>query len=309
MTMQIEPSRTSPEVKKAVIPAGGLDTRFLPATKATPKEMLPVVDKPVIQYLAEEAVAAGCDDLVIVTGPGRSPIADHFDTAACLESALAQSGDTEGLAVVRHPARLADVHYIRQGEPDGMGQAVLRAARHVGNEPFALLLGSDLVDERDPILPAMLAVRARYGGSVVALAEGHPERRGEPSFAELGQPLGEGAFEIRDLGSQPGAAHSGGMLLLGRYVLDAAVFEVLRHTVPEPAGRIPLVAALRTLAHMPAGKGGGLRGVVLTGRHYSLADRLSYLQSVVRITCDRPDLGPAFAEWLRGYTAGLGTGL
>lgn len=306
MTMQIEPSRTSPEVKKAVIPAGGLDTRFLPATKATPKEMLPVVDKPAIQYVVEEAVAAGCDDVLIVTGPRRWPIEDHFDSATHLETALAQAGDTEGLAVVRHSAHLADMHYVRQGEARGLGNAVLRAARHVGSQPFAVLLGSDLVDERDPILPAMLAVRARYGGSVVAVADGLRERRGTPSCAEFGRDLGDGTYEVTDLSEKLGGALPGDLCLLGRYVLDAAVFEVLRHTVAEPDGRLSLAAALRTLAHLPASKGGGLRAVVFSGRRYSLADRLSYLQSVVQLTCDRPDLGPAFREWLADFAAELG---
>src|SRR4051812_35345050 len=158
-------------VTKAVIPAAGLGTRFLPATKALPKEMLPVVDKPAIQYVVEEAVDAGLTDLLIVTGRGKRALEDHFDRMWELESALEAKGDDERLSLVRESADLADVHYIRQGEPRGLGHAVLCAAAHVGDEPFAVLLGDDLIDPRDPLLRLMVDVQAERGGSVVALME------------------------------------------------------------------------------------------------------------------------------------------
>src|SRR5258705_6965178 len=162
---------TTKDVTKAVIPAAGLGTRFLPATKATPKEMLPVVDKPAIQYVVEEAVAAGLDDILMITGRSKRSIEDHFDRNYELEEALIAKGDTEGLALIRDSAELATVHYVRQGEPKGLGHAVSCAAKHVGHEPFAVLLGADFIHPADRLLQRMLEVRERRGGSVVALME------------------------------------------------------------------------------------------------------------------------------------------
>src|SRR5579859_942142 len=163
------------DVTKAVIPAAGLGTRFLPATKATPKEMLPVVDKPAIQYVVEEAVAAGLDDVLLITGRSKVSIENHFDRAYELEEALAAKEEYERLAQVRESSELATVHYVRQGDPRGLGHAVLQAAQHVGHEPFAVLLGDDLIDPRDPLLTRMIDVRNEFGGSVVALMEVDPE--------------------------------------------------------------------------------------------------------------------------------------
>src|SRR6266702_3196403 len=159
----------TPAVTKAVVPAAGLGTRFLPATKATPKEMLPVVDKPAIQYVVEEAVAAGLDDVLMITGRSKRSIEDHFDRNYELEEALAAKGDTEGLALIRESYELATVHYVRQGDPRGLGHAVLCAAKHVGHEPFAVLLGDDFIHPEDGLLQRMLEVREQRGGSVVAL--------------------------------------------------------------------------------------------------------------------------------------------
>src|SRR5680860_858737 len=161
---------------KAVVPAAGLGTRFLPATKATPKEMLPVVDKPAIQYVVEEAVAAGLSDVLMVTGRNKGSLEDHFDAAWELEAALEAKGDTDRLRRVRESAVMADVHYVRQGAPKGLGHAVLCARQHVGNEAFAVLLGDDLIDPRDPLLTTLLDVRAEHGGSVVALLEVPPDQ-------------------------------------------------------------------------------------------------------------------------------------
>src|SRR5918992_5104638 len=169
-------TQAHPRISKAVIPAAGLGTRFLPATKATPKEMLPVVDKPAIQYVVEEAVAAGLTDVLMDTGRGKRPLEDHFDRAYELEEALREKGDHEKLAEVQHSSELADVHYVRQGAPKGLGHAVLVAAPHVGNEPFAVLLGDDLIDPRDPLLKRMVEVQEQRGGSVIALMEVAPEQ-------------------------------------------------------------------------------------------------------------------------------------
>src|SRR5579859_4528213 len=166
----------SSAVTKAVVPAAGLGTSFLPATKATPKEMLPIVDKPAIQYVVEEAVTAGLEDVLLITGRSKRSIEDHFDRAYELEEALAAKDETERLAQVRASSDLAHVHYVRQGDPKGLGHAVLCAAKHVGNEPFAVLLGDDLIDARDHLLTRMIEVQQRYGGSVVALMEVDPEQ-------------------------------------------------------------------------------------------------------------------------------------
>lgn len=302
MTMHIEPTRTRAPVTKAVIPAAGLGTRFLPATKATPKEMLPIVDTPAIQYVVEEAVAAGCDDLLIITGPGKRSIEDHFDVGSELEDVLSARGDEQGLAEIRRSADLARVHYVRQGRPLGLGHAVLQAAPHVGNEPFVVLLGDDLIDERDPILPTMLDVRARYGGSVVALLEVEPEAISSHGCAVVRSALEADVVELSDLVEKPPADQApSNLAIIGRYVLDPQVFPVLRSTPPGCDGEIQLTDALRTLSTMSSDHGGGVRGVVFRGRRYDTGDKLSYLKTVVQLATERPDLGADFSAWLRHF--------
>ncbi len=226
-------------VTKAVIPAAGLGTRFLPATKATPKEMLPVVDKPAIQYVVEEAVAAGLDDVLMITGRSKRSIEDHFDRAYELEEALAAKEDIERLAQVRESSELATVHYVRQGDPKGLGHAVLCAAQHVGDEPFAVLLGDDIIDSRDPLLTRMIKVRQRYGGSIVALMEVDPEQVSQYGCAAISPTAEEDVVTVTDLVEKPvpGAAPSN-WILIGRYVCDPAVFDVLRETPPGRGGEI-----------------------------------------------------------------------
>jgi UTP--glucose-1-phosphate uridylyltransferase len=302
MTMHIEPTRTRAPVRKAVVPAAGLGTRFLPATKATPKEMLPVVDKPAIQYVVEEAVDAGCDDVLIITGPGKRSIEDHFDVHSELEDALEAKGDVQRLAEIRHSATLARVHYVRQGRPLGLGHAVLQAEAHVGNEPFVVLLGDDLIDERDQILPTMLDVRARYGGSVIALLEVPPESISAYGCAAIRSTLEPDVVDLADLVEKPPVEQApSNLAIIGRYVLDPEVFNVLRATPPGRGGEIQLTDALRTLSTMSADHGGGVRGVVFRGRRYDTGDKLSYLKAVVQLAAERPGLGEDFSTWLRGY--------
>src|SRR6202046_1067569 len=193
----------TPAVTKAVVPAAGLGTRFLPATKATPKEMLPVVDKPAIQYVVEEAVAAGLDDVLLITGRSKRSIEDHFDRAYELEEALTAKDDTDRLALVRESSELAHVHYVRQGNPRGLGHAVLCAADHVGSQPFAVLLGDDLIDPKDPLLTRMIEVRQRYGGSVVALMEVDPEQVSLYGCAAIEPTDEEDVVNITDLVEKP----------------------------------------------------------------------------------------------------------
>jgi UTP--glucose-1-phosphate uridylyltransferase len=284
-------------VTKAVIPAAGLGTRFLPATKATPKEMLPVVDKPAIQYVVEEAVAAGLDDVLLITGRSKRSIEDHFDRAYELEEALAAKGETERLDQVRQSSDLATMHYVRQGDPKGLGHAVLCAAQHVGDEAFAVLLGDDLIDTRDPLLRRMIEVRQRYGGSVVALMEVDPEQVSQYGCA---------AIALTDLVEKPvpGSAPSN-WILIGRYVCDPAVFDVLRKTQPGRGGEIQLTDALMTLAKMSPADGGGVRGLLFHGRRYDTGNKLDYLRTLVQFACERSDLAEEMVPWLRKYVDSL----
>ena len=294
------------EVTKAVIPAAGLGTRFLPATKATPKEMLPVVDKPAIQYVVEEAVAAGLDDVLLITGRSKRSIEDHFDRAYELEEALAAKEEYERLSQVRESSELAAVHYVRQGDPRGLGHAVLCADRHVGDEPFAVLLGDDLIDSRDQLLTRMIEVRKQYGGSVVALMEVDPEQVSQYGCAAITPTAEQDVVTVTDLVEKPvpGSAPSN-WILIGRYVCDPAVFAVLRQTPPGRGGEIQLTDALLTLARTSAGEGGGVHGVLFHGRRYDTGNKLDYLRTLVRFACERSDLAEEIVPWLRKYVDSL----
>ncbi|MCT2593093.1 UTP--glucose-1-phosphate uridylyltransferase GalU [Streptomyces sp. N2-109] len=290
-------------ITKAVIPAAGLGTRFLPATKSTPKEMLPVVDKPAIQYVVEEAVTAGLSDVLMVTGRNKRPLEDHFDRNYELEEVLRTKGDAAKLTRVQESSDLATMHYVRQGDPRGLGHAVLCAAPHVGDQPFAVLLGDDLIDPRDPLLSRMTAVQQERGGSVIALMEVPPETihlYGCAAAAPTGQ---DDVVRVSDLVEKPTEAEApSNLAIIGRYVLDPAVFEVLRKTQPGRGGEIQLTDALQALASDPS-LGGPVHGVVFGGRRYDTGDRGDYLRAIVRLACEREDLGPDFREWLRGYVS------
>lgn len=294
-------TQSHPGISKAVIPAAGLGTRFLPATKATPKEMLPVVDKPAIQYVVEEAVGAGLHDVLMVTGRNKRPLEDHFDRNYELEEALYRKGDRERLESVRESNELATMHYVRQGDPRGLGHAVLCAAPHVGDQPFAVLLGDDLIDPRDPLLSRMVEVRERLGGSVVALMEVDPAQIHLYGCAAV-EPAGESdVVRVTDLVEKPEPAEApSNYAVIGRYVLDPAVFGILRETEPGRGGEIQLTDALHKLA-TDRGAGGPVHGVVFKGRRYDTGDRGDYLRAIVRIACEREDLGPEFRSWLRRY--------
>ncbi|NYI07779.1 UTP--glucose-1-phosphate uridylyltransferase GalU [Allostreptomyces psammosilenae] len=288
-------------ITKAVIPAAGLGTRFLPATKATPKEMLPVVDRPAIQYVVEEAVAAGLPDVLMVTGRNKRPLEDHFDRAYELEEALANKGDEERLRMVRESSELAAIHYVRQGDPKGLGHAVLCAAPHVADQPFAVLLGDDLIDPRDPLLTQMIDVQRQLGGSVVALIEVPAEQVHMYGCAAVAPADLDGVVRVTDLVEKPAAQDApSNYAVIGRYVLDPAIFEVLRRTPPGRGGEIQLTDALKTLAQRE-GDGGPVHGVLFKGRRYDTGDRADYLRAVVRLACEREDLGPGFRSWLREF--------
>jgi UTP--glucose-1-phosphate uridylyltransferase len=292
-------------ITKAVIPVAGLGTRFLPATKAMPKEMLPVVDKPAIQYVVEEAVAAGLHDVLMVTGRNKTALENHFDRVGELEAVLRTKGDLEKLEKVQTATDLADVHYVRQGDPKGLGHAVLRARMHVGREPFAVLLGDDIIDDRDPLLTRMLEVQAQRNTTVVALLEVDPSVAHLYGIATV-EPTDEAdVVHITGLVEKPEAGTApSNLAIIGRYVLRPEIFDVLENTPPGKGGEIQLTDALQALATGPEWTG-GVHGVVFRGRRYDTGDRLDYLKAIVQLASGRDDLGPEFTAWLRTFTENL----
>jgi UTP--glucose-1-phosphate uridylyltransferase len=303
-TATVHPPGGATRVGKAVVTVAGLGTRFLPATKATPKELLPVVDKPAIQYVVEEAVAAGLTDILFVTGRTKRALEDHFDRAPELEAALEAKGDRDRLRAIREPAELATIHYVRQSEPLGLGHAVLCAQQHVGHEPFAVLLGDDILDPRDPLLDRMIDIQRQYGGSVIALIEVDPASTHLYGCAAVSEVPGEtDVVRIEDLVEKPERDAPSNLAIIGRYVLHPAVFEVLAQTPPGRGGEIQLTDALRLLAGRDGHRGGPVHGVRYRGRRYDTGDKAEYLRATVRLACDREDLGPEFRQWLKTFVA------
>lgn len=289
-------------ITKAVIPAAGLGTRFLPATKAMPKEMLPVVDTPAIQYVVEEAVRAGLNDILMITGRNKNALENHFDRATELEATLKAKGDQRRLDAVLRSTNLATMHYVRQRDPLGLGHAVLRAQMHVGHEAFAVLLGDDLIDERDVLLERMISVHDEKNASVIALMEVDPSVANLYGIATVEPTDHDDVVKITGLVEKPatGTAPSN-LAVIGRYVLQPEVFGILETTEPGSGGEIQLTDALNALAG--GAIAGGVYGVVFTGRRYDTGDRLDYLKAIVQVATSRDDLGPDFLAWLRNFTA------
>ncbi len=288
--------------RKAVIPVAGLGTRFLPATKSVPKELLPVVDTPALQYIVEEAVRAGLAEVLMVTGRNKHAIEDYFDRMPELEAALEKKGDHARLAAVRKPTEMADVLFIRQGEALGLGHAVLCAAPFVGDEVFAVMLGDDLIDANDHLLEQMLDVQAAHGGSVIALLEVGMDNIDKYGAVAVEATESEGVVRITDLVEKPPREQAPSSLaIIGRYVLPPEVFAALRDTTPGAGGEIQLTDAIRSLARA----GEPVHGVVFTGRRYDTGDRLDYLKAIVRLAAERDDLGPAFREFILDFSSGL----
>ncbi|WP_294180712.1 UTP--glucose-1-phosphate uridylyltransferase GalU [uncultured Schumannella sp.] len=292
-------------ITKAVIPAAGMGTRFLPATKAMPKEMLPVVDAPAIQYVVQEAVAAGLHDVLMITGRNKNALENHFDRVGELEQILMDKGDTAKLAKVKYATDLADVHYVRQGDPKGLGHAVLRAKMHVGREPFAVLLGDDIIDDRDVLLSRMLEVQQQRNTSVVALLEVDPSATHLYGIATVENTDEDDVVRITGMVEKPppGEAPSN-LAIIGRYVLRPEVFDVLEHTAPGKGNEIQLTDALQEMAADTENLG-GVYGVVFRGRRYDTGDKLDYLKAIVQLASDRSDLGPDFRPWLKEFAATL----
>ena len=288
-------------VRKAVVPAAGLGTRFLPATKAIAKELLPVVDKPAIQYVVEEAARAGLDDVLFISGRGKSAIEDHFDRNAELEAKLV--GKPDLLSRVSATNDIATIHSVRQGEPLGLGHAVLCAAEHVGNEPFAVMLGDDLIDERDDLLGRMIKVQAQHGGCVVGLIEVPQESISMYGCAAVEATDQTDVVRITGLVEKPAPEDApSNLAIVGRYVLSPEIFDILRETPPGRGGEIQLTDGIEVLTG-EHGVGGPVHGLVFRGRRYDTGDKADYLKAVVQLACDRADLGEEFRAWLTDFVA------
>jgi len=290
-------------VRKAVIPAAGLGTRFLPATKASPKEMLPIVDKPVIQYVVEEAVAAGIESILIVTGRGKQALEDHFDVSYELERVLEARGKTEDLRTVRAIASLAEVSYVRQREALGLGHAVLCARTWAGKEPFAVFLGDDIVVSETPCMRQMLDVFEERGASVLGVME-VPRRETSKYGIVAGKPVGERLLEVSDVVEKPRPDRAPSTTaIVGRYVFTTAILEELQTTGPGAGGEIQLTDAIRTLLRREK-----VFAYRFEGRRYDTGDRLGFLRATVEIALGRPDLRDPFAAFLKETVRGLGGG-
>jgi UTP--glucose-1-phosphate uridylyltransferase len=283
----------SQQVRKAVIPAAGLGTRFLPATKAQPKEMLPLVDKPAIQYVVEEAVSVGITDILVITGRGKRSLEDHFDRSFELEYYLEEGGKLAQLAEMRRIAEMADIHYVRQGEPRGLGHAVLVASEHVGNTPFAVLLGDDIMHPDAGVLSGMLDVYQRYGHSVVALKEVPSEDISSYGCAAV-EPLEDNIVKVADLVEKPAPEEApSNLAVMGRYVFGPEIFEVLAETKPGRGGEIQLTDAIKSLAeHEP------VYGWTFRNGRFDVGNKLDYLEATVELALERDDIGPAFRRFL-----------
>jgi len=281
-------------VTKAVFPVGGLGTRFLPATKASPKEMLALVDKPLIQYVVEEARLAGITDAIFVTGRGKRAIEDHFDTIFELEHILERKGNGKLLEEVRKITKLANFSYVRQGEPLGLGHAILCARSLVGNEPFAVLLGDDIIRARVPVLKQLARAFAKLGGPVLAV-----QRVAGPAISDYGvikgRQIDERTFLVTDLVEKPSPAEApSDIAVIGRYILTPAIFRYLDATRPGRGGEIQLTDALRKMAQDYP-----LYAYLFEGARYDAGNKLGFLQATVEFALANPEFGPSFHRYLR----------
>lgn len=280
-------------ITKAVIPAAGLGTRFLPATKAQPKEMLPLVDKPAIQYVVEEAVRSGIEDILIVTGRSKRSLEDHFDRNFELEYFLEDRGKTAELAEVRHLAELADIHYVRQGEPLGLGHAVSVARKHVGDEPFVVMLGDDIMDENCTVLSDMMKTQEETGGSVIALSEFPIDQISSYGCVDP-EVISDQLVRIRGIVEKPAPADApSNLAVMGRYVFTPGIFDALLEIRPGVGGEMQLTDAIELLLHTE-----DVLGWVFTEGRFDVGRKIDYLRATVELALARPDLGDEFRAYL-----------
>jgi UTP--glucose-1-phosphate uridylyltransferase len=291
--------KTKTLIRKAVFPAAGLGTRFLPATKAQPKEMLPLVDKPIIQYGVEEAVASGVDNIILVTGRGKNAIEDHFDVSVELETFLESRGKRDQLAEIRKISNLINFSYVRQGEPLGLGHAVLVTRNLVGDEPFAVILGDDVIDATPPALQQMIDVFQEVAGPVLAI-----ERVPREDVSAYGiidaEEIRPGVYRIRDMVEKPSRADApSDLAIIGRYILTPDIFPALASTVSDRTGEIQLTNGLRRLL-----KDRPIYGCRIDGVRHDTGNKLGFLKAVVYFALRRPDLSQQFGDYLRQIDLG-----
>jgi len=282
------------KVRKAIIPAAGLGVRFLPATKAQPKEMLPIVDKPTIQYIVEEAVASGIEDILIITGRNKRAIEDHFDKSVELELQLKRKNKSGLLELVKDISEMVDIHYIRQKEPLGLGHAVYCARKFIGNEPFAVLLGDDVVYGEQPCLQQMLEIFAEVGGSVVAVKEVPEDDVSKYGILDATM-IKPDVYRVMDLVEKPAPeAAPSRLAIMGRYIITPRIFSILAETRPGAGGEIQLTDGLRMLAREEP-----IYGYTFKGRRYDVGDKLGYLEATVEFALRREDIAGRFREYLK----------
>lgn len=284
------------KIRKAIIPAAGLGTRFLPATKAQPKEMLPIVDKPAIQYIVEEAVESGIEDIIIVTGRNKRAIEDHFDKSAELEQMLIQKNSAELLEIVQSVTRLVDVYYVRQKEPLGLGHAVYSARKFIGNEPFALLLGDDIIKSEPPCLKRMMDLYEEKETSVIATQEVPWEDVNKYGIVSPGaENYIEDLVEKPDVGSAPS-----NLAVIGRYIIEPEIFSILENLQPGRGGEIQLTDALRILNRQHS-----MVSYKQEGRRFDVGDKMGYIEATIEFALSRDDLAPQLKAYLKQLAAKL----
>lgn len=288
------------QIKKAVIPAAGFGVRFLPATKAVPKEMIPIVDKPAIQYIVEETVASGIKDILVITGQSKRAIEDHFDRAPALEESLKAKGKNELLKVVQELSDLAYVHSVRQKEQLGLGHAVACARHYIGKEPFAVLLGDDVVVGQVPALRQLTDLFHETGATILGVQEVPAGDVSKYGILDA-EPIRPGVFRVRGLVEKPSPDQAPSRLaVMGRYCITPAIFPILEKTPPGAGGEIQLTDALATLLREEP-----IYGLVFEGRRYDIGDRLGYLRATVEFALAREDVGPDFRSYLLALAATL----
>ena len=281
------------KVRKAIIPAAGLGTRFLPATKAQPKEMLPIVDKPTIQYIIEEAVASGIEEILIITGRNKKSIEDHFDKSVELEMELEKAGKQEMLDLVRGISDMVDIHYIRHKEPRGLGHAIHCAKSFVGNEPFAVMLGDDVVDSEVPCLKQLIDCFNEYKTTILGVQTVSPENVNKYGIID-GIPIENRVYKVKRLVEKPSIEEApSNIAILGRYIITPQIFEILENTKPGKGNEIQLTDALETLI-----KNEAMYAYDFEGRRYDVGDKLGFLEATVEFALKREGLREDFIEYL-----------
>ena len=288
-------------IKKAVIPAAGFGTRFLPVTKATPKEMLPIVDKPTIQYIVEEALASGIEEILIISGHAKRAIEDHFDSAPVLERELEEKGKDDLLAIIRETADI-NVHYIRQKKMRGLGDAILCAKSFMAGEPFAVLLGDDVVyadatKGQQPALRQLIDIYDTYGGSVLGCQQVVPEKVSSYGIVAGKEIAGSKLLKVSDMIEKPELSEApSNIAVLGRYIISPTIFELLEHTAPGKGGEVQLTDALKQLALVEP-----VWAYCFEGKRYDVGDKLGFLKATVEFALRRPDLGGPFRSYLEEF--------